>query len=238
MPEDLRTPILKVVLKENDNLALIFPQQLLETFDLYFFRVMRRKILHRTYDSELSAIAANSTLDFSKFGKTAPDSGDDILECWKERPWRILHFASGIRPSEIWWYQSQPADQEQTGWAYETPSKITDKFDGVPGFLSPYDCPTVATEMVTYYKSSIYPGLRNDSDRSIRPSVRFLGAGYDCLQLTDPTEIDKMIAGRVPCRFVTVGGLAFFTYTVPDKWKAATQVNSATIERVLGGAYR
>jgi len=227
-----------VILKENERLALIFPRQLLTTFDLYFFQVMRRHIQHRTYDSELSAISANGTQAFNFFGKTAPGSGDDILEVRKERPWTLLHFAAGIRPSEIWWFLSQPAEVVQTGWAYQTPTAVTDKFDGVPGFLSPYDCPTVATEMVTYYKSSIYPGLRNDADRSIRPSIRLLGAGYDCLQITNGSVIDKMLAGVKPCRFLTVGGLRYFTYTVPEEWNPPTAVDKDTIEKVMQGAYR
>lgn len=229
----------KVVLKENDNLALIYPGAQLLSYNLFFFKIMRRKTLFRPYDSELSEIAAGGTLDFANWDATAPGGdGISIFDCYKERPFRIIHFAAGIAPSEMCWYTEQPAGTVQTGWSHETPPKITSKLDYIPGWLSPLNNPTIATETIMHYNISVHPGLRNDSDRTIRPSVLFLGAGYDTIQVMDPTLIDKMLGGKPPCRFVTIGGLRDFTYTVPDEWKKPTVVDQAKIAEILGGVYR
>jgi len=239
MPEDILTPITRVLLKENDNLALILPRDIGKkpTFELYFFRVARRYVLHRTYDSELPTISAGGTVEFKKLGETGLGAGDDILTIWEERPFRILHFGFGIRPSEIWLYKSQPSGFPQTGWGYMEPPDVGDKRDYVPGYLSPYDSPTTATESVLYHKLSLTIGLKNDSSRDIRPSLRILGAGYDVIPITDKTFIDKMIAGVKPVRYVTVGGLSMFTYVVPDEWKGnGVVVDKETIEKVMRGA--
>jgi hypothetical protein len=228
---------MEAVLDENQNLAIILPLAVAKDpkFALYFFRVMRRSTLHRTYDSELSEIAAGGTVDFNYLGETGLGADKDILEVWEERPFRILHFAFGIRPSEIWWYKSIPADTPQTGWAYQIPPRVGDKWDYVSGSLSPYDNPTVATEVVLFHKLSIHMGLKNDAGRPIRPSLRLLGAGYDTVQITDKNVIDGMLRQKPPCRFLTVGGLRTFTYTVPTEWAPPTEVDRATIERILAG---
>lgn len=249
MPEDLLKPITEVVLKENENLALIFPVTGLKEFDLYFFRVMRSFILHRVYDSEIPEIAAGGSLDFRFLGATTfgdsnavpptPSTGDDILEVREERPFRILHFGIGIMPGDIGIFRSQPGGNVQTGFGYETPTVVTDKFDFVPGFLSPYDLPTVSSETVMYYKSSVHMGMRNDADMARRPSLRFLGKGYDTLPLTDRSFIDKMLAGIKPCRYVTVGGLRVFSYAVPEEWEGNNvKVDKAVIERIMAAGGR
>lgn len=249
MPEDLLLPITKVLLKENENLALIFPVTGLKEFDLWFFRVMRDYTLHREYDSEIPEIPAGGTLDFRFLGATTfgnsnavpptASTGDDILEVNEDYPFRLLHFGIGIIPGEIGVFKSQPGGNVQTAFGYETPTVVTDKFDFVPGFLSPFDLPTVASETVTFYKMSVHIGMRNHADRAVRPSLRILGKGYDVLPLTSGPFIDKMLAGIKPCRYVTVGGLRVFTYSVPDEWKGkAVRVNAEKIERimVMGGS--
>ncbi|GAI18963.1 unnamed protein product [marine sediment metagenome] len=83
MPEDIVKPITEVLLKENENIALVYPITGFKEWDIYFFRVMRRYPLHRTYDDELAEIAADGEVDFNFLGETAVGSGDDILEVWK-----------------------------------------------------------------------------------------------------------------------------------------------------------
>jgi len=232
----LSTPILDAILEENQNLALIFPIEIARKpkFALYFFRVMRRYPLHRTYDEELSEISPGGTVDFTYLGETGLGSGDDILRVWEERPFRILHFAFGIRPNEVWLYRAIPADVPQTGFGYQAKPAVGDKYDYIPGYLSPYDEPTVATETVLYHKLSVYIGLKNDAARPVRPSLRLLGAGYDVLPITNREFIEKMISGRIPCRFITVGGLQFFEYTVPGEWKGNEYiVDKEVVERIM-----
>ena len=235
MPEDITTPISKVLLKENDNLALIFPKKIAKSpeFELYFFRVMRRYPLHRIYD-DLSEVAPEGTLDFNFLGEEGFGVGKDILTMWEERPFRILHFAVGVKPSNIWIYKAQPADVEQTGFAYKSPPKVGDERDFIPGELSPFESPTVATETILYYKASVQLGFKNNAAFTVKPILRFLGAGYDCIPIVDDDFINKMLAGIKPVRYVTVGGLRYFDYTVPEEWKDnARIVDKMTIAEVM-----
>jgi len=235
MPEDITTPISKVLLKENDNLALIFPKKIAKSpeFELYFFRVMRRYPLHRIYD-DLSEVAPEGTLDFNFLGEGGLGVGDNILTVWEERPFRILHFAVGVKPSDIWIYKAQPADVAQTGFAYKAPPKVGDERDFIPGELSPFESPTVATETILYYKASVQLGFKNNAAFTVKPVLRFLGAGYDCIPIVDDDFINKMLAGIKPVRYVTVGGLRYFDYTVPEEWKDnARIVDEMTIAEVM-----
>lgn len=239
MPEDITTPIAKVLLKENENLGVVFPRDIAKTpkFEVYFFRVARRSVLHRTYDSELPTIPAGGTESFKFLGTTGLGSGIDTLTIWEQRPFRLLHFGFGVRPSEIQLYRAIPSGVAQTGFGYLEPPTVGVKYDYIPGSLSPYDEPTTATETLLYHKLSLQIGLKNDSGRDIRPSLRLFGAGYDVIPITDRTFIDKMIAGVKPARYITVGGLSMFTYVVPDEWEGkGVEIDQATIERVMRGA--
>jgi len=235
MPESLRTPILDAVLREQDNIALILPRDIAKepAFDMYFFRIARRFPLHRTYDEELSKIGAGGTIDFTYMGEDGLGEGSDILTVWEERPFRLLHFAFGICPGELWLYKSIPADTRATGWAYKTSPRVGDKRDYIPGYLSPYDNPTIATETILYHKLSIQIGLKNSAGRAIRPSLRLLGAGYDTMQIVDQDFINAMIAGVKPVRPLTVGSLQMFSYMVPEKWEPPTKVTADVVAGLM-----
>jgi len=232
----LRTPILDVLLQESQNISLVLPIEIAKApkFEMYFFRVFRRFPLHRTYDSEMPSIGAGATLASNYIGDDGFGTGDDLFELWEERPFRVYHFGIGIRPGEIWLYKEIPAGVLQTGLSMKTPSYVGDKRDYISGLLSPYDEPTVATETVLYHKLSMYLGFKNDSARAIRPSLRFLGAGYDLIPLKENNVLNAMLSGRIPCRFLTMGGLKMFTFVTPDEWSPyKVEVDAKKIEEVL-----
>jgi len=235
MPDNLLTPITSVILREQDNLALIFPVNIAKkpTFEMYFFRVARRYPLHMTYDSELNVMAAGEIKDYTFMGESALGTEPDVLTIWEERPFRMLHFAFGIRPSEIWLYRSIPADVQCTGWGYKTPTKVGDKRDYIQGYMSPYDNPTITTETMLYHKLSINIGLKNDAGRALRPSLRLLGAGYDTIQITDENFINAMLAGIKPVRPITVGSLRHFTFSVPEAWQKPTLVDADVVAKLM-----
>jgi len=231
MPEDILTPITKVLLRENDNLALIFPVRG-GKYALYFFRVMRRYFLNRVFPN-LGTLSGGSSQDFTYIGESGLGSGDDAIYVWEEYPFRIYHFAFGISPDYIWFYKAQPAGYPQTAFGYKVPPKVGDYFDFIPAELSPYDEPTVATETVVYYKMSVHVGFYNPTDKTATLAVRILGAGYDVVQITDENFIKKMIAGIKPVRYITVGGLRYFEYQIPEDWRPPTIVDSDTIAKIM-----
>ena len=82
---------------------------------------------------------------------------------------------------------------------------------------------------------SLHLGFINRSTRDITPILRILGAGYDTIQITDKVFIEKILAGIKPCRFITVGGLRVFTYSVPEEWEPPTRVDAKVIARIMQG---
>lgn len=235
MPENILTPISNVILKENDNLALIFPKNISRnpSFEVFFFRVMRRYPLQGIY-TQLDELSPDEKLDFNFLGDKGFGDGDDISEVWRERPYRILHFAIGVKPCDMWLYKAMPSDIPQTGFGHEKPPKVGDEQDFIPSELSPFDSPTVATESVMYYMSSMMVGLKNNSPHPVKPILRLMGAGYDVIPITDREFINKMIAGVKPVRYITFGGLRSFTYTIPEEWQGNGFVlNKQVIEEVM-----
>ncbi|MEM2351297.1 MAG: hypothetical protein QXT26_02705 [Thermoproteota archaeon] len=235
-------PITRVLLKENENLVLIFPKDISKqmVFELYFFRVMRRAPLVYAYD-KLPELAPGAILDFNYLGKDGFGVGDDILSIWEQRPFRIYHFGIGVTPGDIRVYKASPSGTPQTGMAMRLPTKVGDSFDFFDASLSPYDEPTVASETYLYYKMSLDLGFANVSPiMPKKPRLKLVGASYDVVPIVDPAFIDKIMAGIKPARFATVGGLQMFTYAVPDDWKLLAKTYSraeiaATIGKMIKG---
>jgi hypothetical protein len=157
--------------------------------------------------------------DFTYLGETGLGSGDDIFTMSEERPYRILHFGIGIYPENVKVWKQQPSGVTLTGWSRKIVTKAGDPFDYIDGNLSPFDEPTRISESVMWFKGSLYLGLRNDEPISVTPKLHILGGGYDSWLLTDKSLADKMVKGVIPCRFITVGGLAEYQYTIPEEWK-------------------
>lgn len=216
---DLKAPIRSIILKENSNFALIFPIDVRKepTFEFYFFRVVRTHPLERIY--VLPELSPGTLQDFTFLGEEGLGIGEDIFAMSEERPYRILHFGIGVYPEDLKVWRQQPAGYTMTGWSKRTPTKSGDPVDYFTGRESPFDEPTRISETVMWLKGSLYLAYRNDEPVSVTPKLHFLGAGYDVWLLTDKALADKFVKGVIPCRFISVGGLAEIHYTLPDEWK-------------------
>jgi len=81
---------------------------------------------------------------------------------------------------------------------------------------------------------SLQLAFKNNAAFTVKPVIRLFGAGYDCIPITDRDFINKMLAGIKPVRYITVGGLRHFTYTVPEEWKGnEVVVNAETIAEIM-----
>lgn len=216
---DLKAPIRTLVLRENYNFALIFPIDVRKEmkFELYFFRVARVYPIERVY--VLPEMAPGEKRDFTYFGEAGPGAGDDIFAMSEERPYRILHFSYGVAPPDVKVWRQQPSGFTSTGWSRKVPTAVGDPVDYIDGRLSPFEEPTRASETVMWYKGSVTFGVKNDCPVSVVPKLRFLGAGYDCWLISDRAVVERAVRGAIPCRFISVGGLAEVRYTVPDEWR-------------------
>jgi hypothetical protein len=219
---DWKAPIRSLVLKENCNFALIFPKDVRTemSFELYFFRVARIYPLERVYVLPEMASGQKLPAEGSTYlGEDGLGKGDDIFKMAEERPYRILHFGIGVYPKNLKVWKENPAGRVATGWSKITPTKPGDPFDYFDGNLSPFDEPTRVSETVMWLKGSVYFAFRNDEPITVTPKLHILGAGYDTWLLTDKAIADKMVKGVIPCRFISVGGLAEIQYSVPKEWE-------------------
>jgi len=216
---DWKTPIRSLALKENMNFALIFSKNVRKEmiFELYFFRVARTYPLEMVY--VLPEMAPGKLQDFTYLGEGGLGSGDDIFKMAEEKPYRILHFGIGVYPKNLKVWKQQPSGFTATGWSRVAPTKAGDPFDYFDGNLSPFDEPTRVSETVMWLKGSVYFAFRNDEPITVTPKLHILGAGYDTWLLTDKGIVDKMVKGVIPCRFISVGGLAEIQYSVPEEWE-------------------
>jgi hypothetical protein len=220
---DWKAPMRSLILKENMNFALVFVKECRKemNFELFFFRVARTYPLERVYvlPVELGTIPPMNMTDFMFLGELGPNLGDDIFEMSKERPYRILHFGIGVYPENVKVWKQQPSGYTSTGWSRKVPTKAGDPFDYFDGKLSPFDEPTRISESIMWLQGSVTFAFKNDEPISVTPKLHILGAGYDSWLLTDKSLADKMVKGVIPCRFISVGGLAEYQYTIPEEWK-------------------
>ena len=216
---DWKAPMRSIILKENMNLALIFPVDVRKqmVFELYFFRVARAHPLERVY--VLPEMSPGQLIDFTYLGEKGLGQGDDIFLMSEERPFRILHFGIGVHPRNLKVWRQQPSGFTSTGWSRKMITRAGDPFDYFDGNLSPFEEPTRVSETVMWLRGSVYFAFRNDEPVSVTPKLRILGAGYDLWLITDKAVADKIVRGVIPCRFISVGGLAEIQYTVPDEWR-------------------
>lgn len=229
--EGLLQPIAERVLRPNMNLALVLATDRTTAegeVKAWFFRVMRAVPLHLVYDSELSSIAPGANLTQNYIGVGGFGSGDDFLQVPDDYPFRVYHYAIGLKPSGIWLYR-QYAGVLQKVLYPKVAQALGNKYDFIDGTLSPYDEPTVAAEDVIVKGVKVMYGFKNDAAFDIRPSIRLLGVGYDVLPITESACIDKLISGAIRCTYLTLGGFRTFTFTKPREWVEATVITQSKL---------
>jgi len=238
---DITAPITQALLAENMNFALAYPISTKRTVEveLYFFRITRTFPLIKVLSTELPKINAGSTASFNYVGDIGFGSGTDIFEIPEEYPWRIYHFGMGIAPSYIKVYKAIPSGYVNMGWARKVPTKEGEEYDYVDVYLSPYDNPTVASETVIHRRLSFTMAVKNDSAIAVRPSIKLLGKAYEVMPINNKNIIELMIAGKIPCRYVTIGGLGTFPYSVPDEWSGyGVRLDATTFQDIMNRMWR
>jgi len=134
---DWRAPMRALILKENYNLALVFPVSVRKemVFELFFFRVARAHPIERVYT--LPEMAPGELRDFTYLGEGGLGAGDDVFAMSEERPFRVLHFGIGVWPRNLKVWKQQPAGFTATGWSRKVPTRAGDPVDYFDGNLSP-----------------------------------------------------------------------------------------------------
>lgn len=218
-------PIQNALLDENDQFLLVFPKRIRAgemAIEVFGFKVLRKFPMIYLYNelSELQPYGAEGYYtDFKYLGDEGLGEGNDIFEIFEEYPFRIYHFSIGIKPAFVGYYKAIPSGYTQTAFAFKVPTKPGDLHDLITGKESPYENPTVAGETIIYHKLSFNISLINLGSISVKPFLKVLGAGYDVAPIRDRGLIEDMIKRKVKAKFLTVGGLAEFPFSIPDEWK-------------------
>jgi hypothetical protein len=240
MPEvrGLHTPISEALLFENQNLAILIPKEIRKTIEYkaFFFRVTRASPILKIYSQELPTLAPGDKTEFKYVGELGLGMGNDIFEILDEFPFRMYHFGIGIAPGYVKLYRQIPAGNIVMSWIRKSPTVVGEEFDYIDGFNSPFDNPTVFSETLIFRKLSFNIALFNDGSISTRPSLKFLGKNYEVIPITERTLIEKMIAGIIPCRFITITGtgISVTPISTPDEWATVgVDLTKAQIEDIF-----
>ena len=240
MPEvrGLYTPISEALLFENQNLSFLIPKEIKKTisYRAFFFRITRASPIIKIYSQELSTLNPGAGTNFAFLGTTGLGSGDDIFEITEEFPFRVYHFGIGIAPGYVKLYRQIPAGNTVMSWIRRTPTVVGEEYDYIDGYNSPFDNPTVVSETVLFRKLSYEIALYNDGPIPVRPALKILGKNYEVVPITEKSLIDKMIAGIIPCRFITLNGTGINVASIsyPDEWETnGIDLAKAQIEEIL-----
>lgn len=222
----LHKSIVDDVLEPNMNLALVLGTERTTSHGevrCWFFRVMRAMPLVLVQSKQMPNIAPGATLAPNYIGVTGFGAGDDFLEIPDDRPFQIYHYAIGLRPSTIRMYR-QYAGVMQAVLYPKVTHAVGNPYGFADGVMSPFIKPTVIAKDIVVEGVRVRYGFNNDSAIAVRPSIKVLGAGYDVLPITDPTFINRIIAGIIPCAFEPLGGFRTFTFTKPKEWQDETVI--------------
>lgn len=228
-----RSNILDYLLKEGENIGIVHANTNVRAtgkVDVYFFRVVGRAPLNLEYREELPVIPAGEKLDYGVISKEAFNGSEEDDYFKVSDPFIIYHMGVGIYPDRIRLFKMINGVPQQT---LDFDLQVTPDKDHsfIDGMLSPYDEPKAISQEIVVKGVRIRYGLKNTYSFDVQPVLKFLGAMYVVQQITDDETINKIIEGKIPCRFEPLGWLTPFTFTKPDEWKEATEVDINKVSR-------
>lgn len=193
-------------LSENHRVALGFPNH-----GFVFLRVAARDSFSYMYDRVLTAaqpstagqIGANEFLSAFQLLNAL---GDSILEVRKEK--HIYHLFYGIAPSALRTYLYVPTQTARRSPDVET-IVTRARWGYIDGFESGFTNPSPRTELFLPFGKNLF-GLAIWNPLTVAitdPLLWFLGYRYDVTVIKNASQIQQMLAGNLPVRFATVGGV-------------------------------
>ncbi len=118
----------------------------------------------------------------------------------------------GIAPSAVRVFRNQPATTGQNNLIEYRWSNNYMAFGYVDGFESPIDNPSPNTEIILPPEMDFALGYANPLPYPVNPLLRFVINILKVEVIYDVDLISKMLDGKVPASFKTVGGLSNVEY--------------------------
>lgn len=183
--------------KENHLVGLGFPTQ-----GYLFMRVTGVESIHYMYD-EFGTIAADTQADAARLDRAA-DSIDNVLRVTDCD--HIYQVFMGWQPGCVRQYLYYPYE---TGRRNMDVRRILSKgdFGFIQGFDSPWDCPSPDTEIFIPKDVDVGFAWYNESEETVTLRISLLIRRLSIDILRDADLIEKILAGKQPCRLVTLGGV-------------------------------
>jgi hypothetical protein len=183
--------------RENHLVGLGFPTQ-----GYVFMRVNGVESIYYEYD-EFGTIAADTQADAARLGRAA-DKIDNILRITDCN--HMYQLFMGWQPGCVRQYLYFPYE---TGRRNLDERRILSKgdFGFISGFDSPWDCPSPDTELFIPKDVDVGFAWYNESEETVALRIFMVirRLGIDILR--DADLIEKILAGKQPCRLVTLGGV-------------------------------
>ena len=163
-----------------------------------FFEIMSRepKYFEYTFDTIDAGSALSDWTDMPK------DSTRRYLEPTDKK--QIYQLYYGIKPTAAWLYLRFPSYTDR--WTLIDQIIPGNTNGALPGDLSPYEKPSIATELFTL--KDIYPKFQiyNPTDEAITPVMRVIGMSYEYIVIRDKKAIKDYLEGRRRRKLYFLGG--------------------------------
>jgi len=162
------------------------------------------------FEYEFEKIDPKSGL--SEWNDLAKDSRNRYLEPVDKN--QIYQIYYGIKPTAAWLYMKFPSDIDR--WTFIDQITIGKPNGALPGDLSPYEKPSIATELFTL--KDVYPKFQiyNPTDEPITPVMRVIGMAYEYLIIRDKKLIREYIEGKRRRKLYYLGGVS--PHTMAPQW--------------------
>lgn len=118
---------------------------------------------------------------------------------------QIYQFYFGIKPSTARLYMRFPSNVDR--WSLIDPINTNSPNGGLMGEWSPFEEPSVMTEIFTL--KDVYPAFKiaNAGSTEINPSIRFIGMSYEYLIVYDHKLIEDYLELRRRSKLYFLGGV-------------------------------
>jgi len=206
--EDYLVRIDKHIVKENYNIGFGFREGWI------FSKVTRRELYPLLYDliAEISDVFGSGETDMPA-GKyvTSKELKSDTLSATnifavkeKKHAYQLFY---GMSPSLLQMFPAYPRETEinQLDVGIHLPTYTI--FGFIDGFESPLDAPSPRSMLFVPYGPLIGWAFYNYAPYAIQPLIRFIVNRLVIEPIKDPDLVMKIIGGREPCTFATIGGV-------------------------------
>jgi len=118
---------------------------------------------------------------------------------------QIYQFYFGLKPSGVRLYMRFPSNVDR--WTLIDPVSTNSPNGALLGEWSPYENPSIMTEIFTL--KDVYPAFKvaNPTDTAVTPVIRFLGMAYEYLIVYDHKLIEDYLELRRRSKIYFLGGV-------------------------------